>query len=81
MRIYADISGEWCSADDSQQITWAPSQVSSGGQTLQVWAVSLANQQPLTEQNQQAAWGSTVWAAPSDAQGGMFALLALRNRR
>ena len=68
VQIYADISGEWCSADDSQQITWAPSAVSSGGQTLQVWSVQLANQQPLTEQNQQAAWGSTVWATPSDAQ-------------
>jgi hypothetical protein len=67
VQIYADISGEWCSADDSQQITWAPSKVSSGGQTLQVWSVQLANQQPLTEQNQQAAWGSTVWATPSGA--------------
>jgi hypothetical protein len=67
VQIYADISGEWCSADDGQQITWAPSQVSSGGQTLQVWSAQLANQQPLTEQNQQAAWGSTVWATPSGA--------------
>ncbi len=23
VQLYADISGEWCSADDSQQITWA----------------------------------------------------------
>ena len=65
VQIYADISGEWCSADDGQQITWAPSQVGSGVQALQVWSVQLANQQPLTEQNQQAAWGSTVWATPS----------------
>lgn len=67
VQLYADISGEWCSGDDSQQITWSPSAVSYGGGTLQVWSVELAHQQPLTEQNQQAAWGSTVWATPSSA--------------
>jgi Domain of unknown function (DUF5127)/Domain of unknown function (DUF4965)/Domain of unknown function (DUF1793)/Domain of unknown function (DUF4964) len=65
VQLYADISGEWCSGDDGQQITWAPSQVSYAGGTLQTWAVELASQQPLTEQDQQAAWGSTVWATPS----------------
>jgi hypothetical protein len=63
VQIYADISGEWCSADDSQEITWAPAQVSYGGGTVQAWTIQLANQQPLTEQNQQAAWGTTVWSA------------------
>jgi Domain of unknown function (DUF5127)/Domain of unknown function (DUF4965)/Domain of unknown function (DUF1793)/Domain of unknown function (DUF4964) len=67
VQLYADISGEWASGDDSQQITWSPSQVSYSGGTLQVWSVELASQQPLTEQNQQAAWGSTVWATPSGA--------------
>ncbi|HEX4253975.1 MAG TPA: DUF5127 domain-containing protein [Streptosporangiaceae bacterium] len=65
VQLYADISGEWCSADDSQQITWTSSSVSYPGGNLQTWAVQLASQQPLTEQNQQAAWGSTVWATPS----------------
>src|ERR1700760_2065494 len=65
VQLYADISGEWCSGDDSQQITWAPSAVSYPGGNLQTWAIQLASQQPLTEQNQQAAWGSTVWATPS----------------
>jgi hypothetical protein len=65
VQVYADISGEWCSADDGQQITWAPAQVSYGGGTLQAWTVQLANQQPLTEQNQQAAWGTTVWSTPA----------------
>jgi len=64
VQIYADISGEWCSADDSQEITWAPAQVSYSGGTLQAWTIQLANQQPLTEQNQQAAWGTTVWSTP-----------------
>jgi hypothetical protein len=63
VQIYADVTGEWCSGDASQQITWAPAQV--GGGALQAWTVQLANQQPLTEQNQQAAWGTLVWATPS----------------
>ncbi|HTU76600.1 MAG TPA: DUF5127 domain-containing protein [Trebonia sp.] len=65
VQLYADISGEWCSADDSQQITWAPAQVTYSAGTLQAWTVQLASQQPLTEQNQQAAWGTTVWATPA----------------
>jgi len=65
VQIYADISGEWCSADSAQDITWAPVQVSYGGGTVQAWTVQLANQQPLTEQNQQAAWGTMVWSTPA----------------
>jgi hypothetical protein len=68
VQVYADISGEWCSGDDSQVITWAPAQVATGGQTLQAWTVELQAQQPLTEQGQQAAWGSMVWAAPASGQ-------------
>jgi hypothetical protein len=68
VQVYADISGEWCSGDDSQVITWAPSQVTSGRQTLQVWTVQLQTQQVLTEQDQQAAWGSMVWATPVTAR-------------
>ncbi len=65
VQVYADISGEWCSADDSQEITWGPARVSYNGGTLQTWTVELASQQPLTEQNQQAAWGTTVWSTPA----------------
>jgi Domain of unknown function (DUF5127)/Domain of unknown function (DUF4965)/Domain of unknown function (DUF1793)/Domain of unknown function (DUF4964) len=68
VQVYADISGEWCSGDDSQVITWAPSQVTSRGQNLQAWTVQLQNPQPLTEQDQQAAWGTMVWAAPASGQ-------------
>jgi hypothetical protein len=73
VQVYADVTGEWCSGDPTQEITWAPQQVpapagtaGAGGaaRTLQVWTVQLADQQPLTEQNQQAAWGSLVWATP-----------------
>ena len=64
VQIYADISGEWTSGDVSQQITWAPYSDSS----MHAWSVQLANQQPLTEQGQLAAWGTMVWATP-DASG------------
>jgi hypothetical protein len=67
VQVYADISGEWCSADDSQQITWQPSQAGYPDGTLQIWSVQLASPQPLTEQNQQAAWGSIVWATPTSS--------------
>jgi Domain of unknown function (DUF5127)/Domain of unknown function (DUF4965)/Domain of unknown function (DUF1793)/Domain of unknown function (DUF4964) len=63
VQIYADISGEWCSGDDTQQITWAPATADG----LQSWTVQLADQQPLTEQDQQAAWGTWVWSAPASA--------------
>ncbi|HSZ43075.1 MAG TPA: DUF5127 domain-containing protein [Trebonia sp.] len=65
VQIYADISGEWCSGDDTQEITWAPAQVPYPGGTLQAWTVQLTNQQPLTEQDQQAAWGTWVWSTPA----------------
>ena len=67
VQLYADISGEWTSGDDSQLITWAPARVNYAGGALQAWTVSLQNQQPLTEQDQLAAWGSMVWATPSSA--------------
>ncbi len=64
VQIYFDISGEWTTSDDSQVITWSPSQVSYAGGSLRVWSVQLQNQQPLTEQGDMAAWGSIVWATP-----------------
>jgi hypothetical protein len=64
VQLYFDISGEWTTSDDSQVITWSPSQVSYTGGSLRVWSVQLQNQQPLTEQGDMAAWGSIVWATP-----------------
>src|ERR1700691_1621123 len=37
VQIYADISGEWCSGDDTQEITWAPASVPYRGGQLQTW--------------------------------------------
>jgi hypothetical protein len=68
VQVYADISGEWASGDDSQVITWAPAQVTYPAGKLQVWTVQLQHQQPLTEQDQMAAWGSVVWATPASSR-------------
>jgi hypothetical protein len=67
VQVYLDISGEWTSGDVSQPITWAPAQVTYSSGTLQAWTVQLQNQQPLTEQNQLAAWGTMVWATPQQS--------------
>jgi hypothetical protein len=64
VQVYVDISGEWTSGDNTQQITWAPESPSSGGTGLRSWTVQLANQQPLVEQNQLAAWGTILWSTP-----------------
>jgi len=62
--VFLDISGEWLSGDASQQFTWAPATVPYSGGTLQVWTMQLADQQPLTEVNDRAQWGTIVWATP-----------------
>lgn len=58
IQLYLDISGEWCSGDSKQQITWNP--VTSNG--MQTWTVELETPKPLSEQKQFAAWGTIVWA-------------------
>lgn len=58
VQLYLDIAGEWCSGDHTQEITWSP--VHSHG--MQAWTMELKSQQPLSEQKEFAAWGSTVWA-------------------
>jgi len=68
VQLYFDISGEWTSGDVSQLITWAPASVPYSGGSLRTWTVELQNQQPLTEQDQLAAWGSVVWASPDSAR-------------
>ncbi len=62
--LYLDISGEWLSGDANDQFTWAPSTIPFSGGTLQVWALQLADQQPLTESGDRALWGTIVWATP-----------------
>ncbi|HEY1916353.1 MAG TPA: DUF5127 domain-containing protein [Streptosporangiaceae bacterium] len=57
VQVYADITGEWASSDESAVITWQTSATASN----RYWSVQLQTQQPLTENTQMAQWGSAVW--------------------
>ncbi len=59
--IYADITGEWASSDESALIEWQTTADSSG----RYWTVGLQSPASLTETSQMANWGQVVWATPS----------------
>ncbi len=55
VQVYCEISGEWASFDPADEIVWHTSR--TRGRHL---VVQLAEQQPLSEHNEMAAWGSAV---------------------
>lgn len=61
VQVYADITGEWASSDESAVIEWR----TAARNGARHWAVQLQDQQPLTESDQMAQWGTAVWAAPA----------------
>jgi len=63
VRVYADITGEWASSQESATITWQPSTTRHN----RYWSVQLQAPQPLTENTQMAQWGSAIWGAPQTA--------------
>ena len=60
VQVYADITRQWVTSDASETIEW---QMGTGGGVRQ-WAVQLRNQQPLTQRDEMAQWGTMVWATP-----------------
>ena len=60
VQVYADITGEWASSNESALIDWQTTSDSTG----RYWTVTLQNPQTLSETNQMGNWGSVVWAAP-----------------
>ena len=60
MRVYADITGEWASSDESDVISW---DAATAGRN-RYWSVQLQTQDPLTEDTQMANWGSAIWGSP-----------------
>jgi hypothetical protein len=60
VQLYCDISGQWASWVSTDQIVWQTSRSRS-----RHWTVQLANEQPLEERNEMAAWGSAVLSTPS----------------
>jgi hypothetical protein len=63
VQIYMDISGDWAGAGPGS-ISGTPTRVSSPHGDLRAWAVSASQPRPCTEHEQQAAWGTVIWAAP-----------------
>jgi hypothetical protein len=61
VQVYADITRQWVTSDASETIEW---QMTAGG-GARYWAVQLRNQQPLTQKNEMAQWGTAVWATPA----------------
>jgi hypothetical protein len=60
VRLYADITGEWASSDESDVITWDASTT----RLNRYWSVQLQTPDPLTEDTQMANWGSVIWGSP-----------------
>jgi len=57
VQLYAEITGEWASSDESELIEWQISEGHSG----RYWTIGPQDQQPLTENLQMAQWGRAVW--------------------
>ena len=60
VQVYADITGEWASSDESDVISW---DATTTGRN-QYWSVQLQTPDPLTEDTQMANWGSAIWGSP-----------------
>jgi hypothetical protein len=60
VQLYADITGEWASSDESATITWQTTTTKSN----QYWSVQLQDPAPLTESTQMAQWGTAIWGSP-----------------
>jgi hypothetical protein len=57
VELYCDADGQWASWVDSAEIKWQTTMTHA-----RHWTAELASQQPLTEQNQMAAWGTAVFS-------------------
>lgn len=64
VQLYADITGEWASSDETATITWKTTRTARN----RYWSVQLRTQQPLTEFSQMAQWGTAIWGTPRSAR-------------
>jgi hypothetical protein len=64
VQLYADITGEWASSDETATVTWQAAKTASN----RYWSVQLETQQPLTENEQMAQWGTAIWGTSRDAR-------------
>lgn len=61
VQIYMEITGDWASGDHAQPVVVERADSSAA----RTWTLALAQPQPLTEQQQFAAWGRVVWSTPA----------------
>jgi hypothetical protein len=61
--VYIDISGEWAHGQNTQQLSWASQVVGS----LRAHSCTPTSPTVLAEFNEQASWGTVVWATDNVA--------------
>jgi Domain of unknown function (DUF5127)/Domain of unknown function (DUF4965)/Domain of unknown function (DUF1793)/Domain of unknown function (DUF4964) len=64
VQLYADVTGEWATSDETATITWQTTKTASN----RYWSVELETQGPLTEYEQMAQWGTAIWGTPRSAK-------------
>jgi hypothetical protein len=60
VQVYADITGEWASSEETAVIDWQATTTSRS----RYWSIQVQTQDPLTENTQMAQWGTAIWGAP-----------------
>lgn len=62
VELYVDIAGGWASWNPTDEIVWQTSATES-----RHWTIKLAHPKPLTEHNQMAAFGQSVFSTPNSS--------------
>jgi hypothetical protein len=63
VELYFDISGEWAHGDSTQDISWTQQQTSA----TTALSFTPTNPSVLAEDNDQASWGTVVFASPANS--------------
>ncbi|KAI4089368.1 MAG: hypothetical protein L6R37_008057 [Teloschistes peruensis] len=70
VNVYVDINGQWVSGNRGSQIVWELSQRQLGdeGEGLKTWKIRRETELLLSEERDQAEWGTLYFTAPSDVR-------------
>ncbi|KAL8901914.1 MAG: hypothetical protein Q9207_004976 [Kuettlingeria erythrocarpa] len=68
VNVYVDINGQWVSGNRGSQIVWelAQQQLGESDQGLKTWKIRRETELLLSEDRDQAEWGTLHFTAPSD---------------
>ncbi|KAH6655328.1 hypothetical protein BKA67DRAFT_560316 [Truncatella angustata] len=67
--LFVDINGEWVSGDRQNEVAWElhePKNSNKSETAIKSWRISRAQQQLLTEHDDQAEWGTLYFSGPAD---------------